>query len=248
MTTETKPITIFEVTRLKLAANTLSEQEVELGEAYEKLAAEAGAARQAAFQASARYEKEREEAELEAAYATHPDARPENLPKSELTKSQTKEFIATWLDNDRTYKLVADACYDDECGNGHNTFGLTAALSSQKKPGGWWHEEARGCLHEEIAKHIPHLAPYIKWHLCSSDGPMHYLANTTHWMGESKLIASTNIAEALKFLDNARSSAVWPEATGEDLAAPGLRDRLIARLPKLMADFQSAMQSLGFVY
>jgi hypothetical protein len=34
------------------------------------------------------------------------------------------------------------------------------------------------CLHDEIAKAFPELAKYIKWHLCSTDGPMHYVANT----------------------------------------------------------------------
>jgi hypothetical protein len=37
-----------------------------------------------------------------------------------------------------------------------------------------------GCIHEDIAKHFPELMPYIKWHLTSTDGPMHYLANTLY--------------------------------------------------------------------
>jgi hypothetical protein len=42
---------------------------------------------------------------------------------------------------------------------------------------------AGGCIHEEIAKHFPGLAPLIKWHLCASDGPMHYVANTVYHAG-----------------------------------------------------------------
>jgi hypothetical protein len=49
-------------------------------------------------------------------------------------------------------------------------------------------------------------------------------------------------------LDAARSSAVWPEATDEELTAPGLKERLEARLPQLMKEFQEAIESLGFVY
>lgn len=49
-------------------------------------------------------------------------------------------------------------------------------------------------------------------------------------------------------LDYARSSAVWPDATDEDLLAPGLEERLQARLPRLMEEFRAAVEALGFVY
>jgi hypothetical protein len=49
-------------------------------------------------------------------------------------------------------------------------------------------------------------------------------------------------------LDHARSSAVWPDATDEDLTAPGLEARLLARLPVLMVEFKNAVESLGLVY
>jgi hypothetical protein len=49
-------------------------------------------------------------------------------------------------------------------------------------------------------------------------------------------------------LDSARSAAIWPEATNEDLTAPGLKERLEARLPALLAEFRAAVESLGFVY
>ena len=45
-----------------------------------------------------------------------------------------------------------------------------------------------------------------------------------------------------------RSSAVWPEATDEDLLATGLEGRLQARLPRLIEEFRTAIESLGFVY
>ena len=49
-------------------------------------------------------------------------------------------------------------------------------------------------------------------------------------------------------LDYARSSAVWPDATDEELMSPDLKEVLIARLPKLMADFKEAMLSVGFLW
>lgn len=47
-------------------------------------------------------------------------------------------------------------------------------------------------------------------------------------------------------LDKARASAIWPDATDEDLTAPGLRDRLKQRLPALISEFKEMIDSLGF--
>jgi hypothetical protein len=49
-------------------------------------------------------------------------------------------------------------------------------------------------------------------------------------------------------LDAARRSAVWPEATNEELTAPGLEARLMARLPALMAAFKADVEKLGLTY
>ena len=74
--------------------------------------------------------------------------------------------------------LVVTIRHDDQCGNGHNTFSITATLSEGRKEVAW------GCLHEEVVRFFPELAPYIKWHLCSTDGPMHYVANTMYLAGD----------------------------------------------------------------
>ena len=44
--------------------------------------------------------------------------------------------------------------------------------------------------------------------------------------------------------DAARSTAIWPEATDEELMAPDLKEKLEARLPALMCEFHSAMDTL----
>jgi hypothetical protein len=49
-------------------------------------------------------------------------------------------------------------------------------------------------------------------------------------------------------LSAARDSAIWPDATDEDLTAPGLEERLKARLPALLAEFRQAVESLGFIW
>lgn len=45
-------------------------------------------------------------------------------------------------------------------------------------------------------------------------------------------------------LDSARSVAVWPDATDEDLTAPGLKERLEQRLPGLMAAFEKDLERI----
>lgn len=97
-----------------------------------------------------------------------------------LVKSQVKKYgpkpIAGYGTNGQ---ITVTVRYDDQCGNGHNTFSITAdVVTTESKRQG--DIAAGGCLHDEISKHFPELAPFIKWHLCSSDGPMHYVANTTY--------------------------------------------------------------------
>ena len=88
--------------------------------------------------------------------------------------------------------------------------------------------EACGCMHEDIAHAFPELAPFIKFHLMTRDAPMHYIANTIYHVEQGKL-------------DFARSTAVWPDATDEDLRLEGLADRLTARLPALRAEFDKCL-------
>jgi hypothetical protein len=75
--------------------------------------------------------------------------------------------------------IRAEIRFDDECGNGHNTFTITGTIKTE---GG--RVLAGGCLHEEIALAFPELAPLIQWHLCASDGPLHYVANTLFHAGD----------------------------------------------------------------
>lgn len=194
--------------------------------------------------------------------------------------------------------MVATVRYDDQYGNGHNSFAITSDICCNGR------DHSGGCCHEEIAKHIPALAPFIKWHLCSTDGPMHYLANIVYLAGErdhcgllkGEFRQHTSRGKnqvggvggvphwELKFppseqhdvyakdkpasvtfeyvpsgitgygkareLDAARSVAIWPEATDEQLSVEpeALKLVLLERLPRLLEEFKAAMESLGFVW
>lgn len=223
------------------------------------------------------------------------------MPASKLVKEQKKTYgPVEYAENGRTYSIKATVRHDDQCGNGHNSFSITGEIKEYFAGG--WRDDRCGCIHEDIAKHFPQLATVIKWHLTSTDGPMHYVANTVYQAGErdhwgllkgefrqhtsrgpnqnggvegvpnwvlelpersARDVYSMTKPEPVtvqwkaygmtgegkeRELDAARSSAVWPDATDEDLTAPGLEARLMERLPALMTEFKAAVESLGFEY
>ena len=78
--------------------------------------------------------------------------------------------------------LFVEIRFDDECKNGHQTFAITGTIYTNDSRRGR-DCAACGCLHDDIARAFPELAPLIKWHLVSPDGPMHYIANTVYHAG-----------------------------------------------------------------
>lgn len=77
--------------------------------------------------------------------------------------------------------LHAEVRFDDNCKNGHNTFAITGhGWYDHHKHSDW---DFGGCCHEEIEVMFPELKHLIKWHLMSSDSPMHYVANTVYHAG-----------------------------------------------------------------
>jgi hypothetical protein len=157
--------------------------------------------------------------------------------KSILTKRQTKSYVRVFTEDHQQYSLNIKVRYDDECGNGHNTFAITADLIHGRRL------ESCGCLHELVAKHCPELAPYLKWHLTSSDGPMYYIANS--------IFHAYNTQYGPVNYDHFRSSAVWPEISDEEIQSKTPDEMTLAlnqRLPALMDEFKTAVESLGFTY
>jgi len=266
-------------------------------------------------------------------------------PKSILTKCQKKIVTKYYKEGGKKYRMDILLRYDDGCGNGHNTFSITADIF-EKKERGRPRFLCGGCCHDEIAKYAPEFAHLIKWHLCSSEEPLHYLANTLYFASDKDYnghrkgepddwaygIRFNNVPiihqlekpfydfiqnrysagefgityiehepderqnwkpkwtlegygkkwyecpfrskeEARQFcealntckvvfdkmvtghsagkereLDAARRTAIWPEATDEQLTSPNLAQLLIDRLPALLDEFKKDMESLGFVY
>lgn len=119
------------------------------------------------------------------------------------------------------YAVVVTIRHDDSCGNGHNTFSITGITY-----------DTCGCIHERIGMYFPELTYLFKWHLCSTDGPLHYIENTM-------FLSTAGDLEA------ARAAAIWPDATLEQLQDV---EALQERLPRLMKQFQDDVEAFGFTY
>jgi len=174
---------------------------------------------------------------------------------SKLIKNQKRVFGPRAINQYES--ITATVRHDDECGNGHNTFSITGEIRDKrvKRERGI---VALGCLHDDIAKHFPELAPLIKWHLTSTDEPMHYVENAMYWLGYRGWCDGGSPPN----LEYARSTAVWPDMPESFLANPlidygqkrnqregaDIEQQLRDRLPQLKADFRAAVESLGMKY
>lgn len=192
---------------------------------------------------------------------------------STLIKNQVKKFVSpVYQDRKGVYvALEVEVRYDDRCNNGHNTFSITASEIRYLKNGSrralsntWY---SGGCQHDLVASKFPGLAPLIKWHLMSSDGPLHYIENTVYWAkcAFQGSICSEKLTRE-QYLDRARNSAVGADLPDEFFAPdegdqeiyPGvtvplntftrLENDLKARLPQLLEEFKKDIESLGFTF
>lgn len=92
-----------------------------------------------------------------------------------------KNYSRQYTKRGEKYEITAEADITS-LGNQHPYFSLTADIVRIAKSGRRV-EDSCGCLHDEIKKHFPKLAKYIRWHLVSVDEPVHYLANSLYWAG-----------------------------------------------------------------
>lgn len=171
-----------------------------------------------------------------------------SLPPSVLTKKQTKTF--RW-DNAPTkgrepVTIIAEVRHDDECGNGHNTFAVTAEIygleyhrgepSVEHPNGNKLYMHSCGCCHEEIAEHFPELAPLIKWHGTSTDQPTHYVANGLYWAGHQGFRdGKDNSPPNLAYLEG---TVIWGVLPGETRSFSRAGVSLIpSKEPGALADY-----------
>jgi hypothetical protein len=123
--------------------------------------------------------------------------------------------------------------------NQHPYFSITGELRVKGRI------EVCGMMHDEIAKYVPEFAPYLKWHLTSTDGPMHYLANAHHHAGFSENM------EDSRNMDHLRSTIVFgacpiddANVKLEELNETELDQFLVSRYPVLMRQFKEDINTL----
>lgn len=155
--------------------------------------------------------------------------------------------------------LRVEIRHDDSCKNGHNSFAITGDIRNATR------EIAGGCLHDDIVQVFPELAGLIKWHLSSTDQPMHYVANTLYWLGyQGHCDDGKNNPPNLEY---ARKSAVWPDlpesficpiewqklTVGENKEPKNAKISEITkilndRLENLLSEFRVDVEGIGFEF
>lgn len=153
---------------------------------------------------------------------------------------QTRTYIGKKVNGDT---VVAHVHYGDEHGDGRNSLSITGEVWVKRARVGNSLEHGLvscGIIHDDIASALPELVPYLPYHMCSTIGPMHYFSNTLYHVsdGEGKT----------RELGHARVTAIWPDATDEELTSPDLAQKLEQRLPQVIRGFHNVITSLGFTY
>ena len=116
------------------------------------------------------------------------------LPPSTLTTNQVRKFVQSipgeaFAESEPCHMRI-DVRHDDHCGNGHNTFSITGEVWATVRRGGERYKKGAepitcGMIHDTIAEHAnDHIVDALRWHLTSTDGPMHYLADTLYLAGD----------------------------------------------------------------
>lgn len=136
--------------------------------------------------------------------------------------------------------IKAEISCDDECHNGHDTFSITGEIYIPSRRDC----EACGCLRDEIAAKFPDLAPFIRWHLTSTDGPLHYLANAIYHAGFCLGMENSRNIDHLKSTIVYGAVATDAEVDIEAMNPAELLAFLTARFPSLMAQFKTDINSL----
>lgn len=156
--------------------------------------------------------------------------------KSVLTKNQKQTYTKKINYDGVKCTMIVTLRYDDECGNGHNTFSITGSIKENKITcynSKMW---LCGCIHGDIVQYFPEFKHLIKWHLCNSQEPLYYYQNTSYFM-------------RLGNIELAKKCAIWG-VTPLDTDVNKLTSKkfLAQRLPFVMKAFKKDIEALGFIF
>jgi hypothetical protein len=148
-------------------------------------------------------------------------------------------------EDNQKYRIDVNVRYDDCCGNGYNSFAITAEIFETGKGRPVW--VSGGCQHEAVVKHFPKLVPFLKWHLCSAGEPMYYVENSLYWAGFTEYKDARNI-------EHLKSTCIYGAVKGDEKFSieKATKEQLVkwleSRKVELMKEFRKDMERLGFTY
>jgi len=61
------------------------------------------------------------------------------------------------------------------------SFSMTHTTERRPARGGRWSFYTAGIAGQETLRQFPNLAPLARWHIASTEGPLHYIANAVYW-------------------------------------------------------------------
>lgn len=97
-------------------------------------------------------------------------------------------------------RTVIHIRFNDECGNGHNTFTVTADVQ-RKTHVNHWKDCMGGCCHEHILSLCPHFKNLVHLHLSDQNGaPMYAAGNGFHLLWDYSKPMNTRRANAREYL------------------------------------------------
>ena len=115
-------------------------------------------------------------------------------------------------------KIIVKIRLDDECGNKHCDFAITATIYEKER--GRWEFTEGGCCHDEILKYFPQFKDFVDLHLSDCHGaPLYAIGNGLFLLKEKGAEACAeylripvSLAESLKDIDNGYAAYVLQEA------------------------------------
>lgn len=128
---------------------------------------------------------------------------------------------ATYTEGGRRYRATVHYGFDLSFARQHNqAAAFTVTVDVHRSSGGRWVMDACGQQPDLVREHFPHLALFLRWHLVSTDQPMHYAANGTYWYmiahGRSRWTADAHVDPLDAFAD----TILLGTAPGDDTFDP----------------------------
>ena len=153
-------------------------------------------------------------------------------------------FTFLSVENGHKIKTHVKIRLNDECGNGHEDFSVTADVWRQAGNGRWV-DYMGGCCHDHILKLRPSFQPFVNLHLCAADGvPTHAMANAFYWFagfngGLGQEYHGGSGRDGKPAAECRRIFTQHIRATEPEV------DALVAALPRTEQELQAAIEDLG---